>query len=62
MEVGVSRWDLSEQRGNVLDRMWLATAEAMVFRNITIILTMAVGRTKASITSDLRCNPDCPRG
>lgn len=37
--------------------MRFATTEAAVFRNVTIILMTAVGRTKASIAKDLGCSP-----
>jgi putative transposase len=53
----MSRWDLSEQEWEALDRMRFATTEAALFRNVTIILMTAVGRTKASIASDLGCSP-----
>lgn len=52
----MSRWDLSEQEWEALDRMRFATTEAAVFRNVTIILMTAVGRTKASIAHDLGCS------
>jgi transposase len=53
----MSRWDLSEQEWEALDRMRFATTEASLFRNVTIILMTAVGRTKESIASDLGCSP-----
>lgn len=53
----MSRWDLSEQEWAALDRMRFTTTEAAVFRNVTIILMTAVGRTKASIAHDLGCSP-----
>jgi len=52
----MSRWDLSEQEWEALDRMRFAATEAAVFRNVTIILMTAVGRTKASIANDLGCS------
>lgn len=53
----MSRWELSEQEWEALDRMRFATTEAALFRNVTIILMTAVGRTKASIARDLGCSP-----
>lgn len=52
----MSRWNLSEQEWEALDRMRFATTEAQVFRNVTIILMTAVGRTKGSIAGDLGCS------
>jgi transposase len=37
--------------------MRFATTEAALFRNVTIILMTAAGRTKASIARDLGCSP-----
>src|SRR5215471_5124015 len=51
------RWELSTQEWEALDRMRFATTEAALFRNVTIILMTAAGRTKASIASDLGCSP-----
>lgn len=53
----MSKWEVSEQEWEALDRMRFATTEARVFRNVTIILMTAVGRTKQSIASDLGCSP-----
>ena len=53
----MSRWNLSGQEWEALGRMQLATTEAQVFRNVTLILMTAVGRTKESIASDLGCSP-----
>lgn len=50
-------WDLSTQEWETLDRMRFATTEAALFRNVTIILMTAAGRTKASIARDLGCSP-----
>ena len=52
----MSRWDLSEQEWEALDRMRFATTEASVFRHVTIILMTAVGRTKASMANALGCS------
>ena len=53
----MSRWELSAQEWEALDRMRFATTEAALFRNVTIILMTAAGRTKASIAHDLGCSP-----
>ena len=53
----MSRWELSTQEWETLDRMRFATTEAALFRNVTIILMTAAGRTKASIARDLGCSP-----
>lgn len=53
----MSCWDLSTQEWETLDRMRFATTEAAVFRNVTIILMTAAGRTKASIARDLGGSP-----
>ena len=37
--------------------MRFATTEAALFRNVTIMLMTAAGRTKASIARDLGCSP-----
>lgn len=49
-------WELSEQEWEALDRTRFGTTEVQVFRNATIILMTAVGRTKASIAQDLGCS------
>jgi transposase len=51
------RGDWSEQEWETLDRMGFATTDAALFRNITIILMRAVGRTKTRIAHDLGCSP-----
>jgi transposase len=53
----MSGWELSTQEWEALDRMRFATTEAALFRNVTIILMTAAGRTKASIARDLGCSP-----
>ena len=52
----MSRWELSTQEGEALDRMRFATTEAALSRNVTIILMTAAGRTKAGIARDLGCS------
>jgi Winged helix-turn helix len=53
----MSCWELSTQEWEALDRMRFATTEAAVFRNVTIILMTAAGRTKVRIARDLGCRP-----
>lgn len=53
----MSRWELSMQEWEALDRMRFATTEAALFRNVTIILMTAAGRAKTSIARDLGCSP-----
>lgn len=52
----MNRWNLSEQEWEALDRMRFATTEAALFRNVTIILMTAAGRTKTSIAHDPGCS------
>jgi len=49
---------LTESQWDKLDRLRTSTASADVFRNCTIILMSAVGRSKASISEDLGCCTD----
>ena len=53
---------LTESQWDELDRLRMATASADVFRNCTIVLMSAVGRSKVSIAKDLGCctNKICP--
>jgi transposase len=53
----MARWELSTEEWEALDRMRFATTEAALFRNVTIILMTAAGRTKVSIARDLGCSP-----
>jgi transposase len=46
-------WTLSDTEWEALDKLRFSTVEAAVFRNATIILMSAVGRSKASIAGDL---------
>lgn len=52
----MSQWELDAQEWEALDRMRFATTQAALFRNVTIILMTAAGRTKASIARDLGCS------
>lgn len=49
---------LTETQWEQLDHLRISTASADVFRNCTIILMSAVGRSKASISKDLGCCTD----
>jgi putative transposase len=53
----MSRGELSTQEWEALDRMRFATTEAALFRNVTILLMTAAGRTKTNIARDLGCSP-----
>ena len=49
---------LTERQWDELDRVRMGTASADIFRNCTIILMSAMGRSKASISKDLGCCTD----
>jgi len=49
---------LTDTQWDQLDQLRISTASADVFRNCTIILMSAVGRSKASISDDLGCCTD----
>ena len=49
---------LTENQWDELDRLRMTTASADVFRNCTIVLMSAAGRSKASIAKDLGCCTD----
>jgi len=50
--------ELTDTQWDELDHLRMGTASADVFRNCTIILMSAVGRSKASISNDLGCCTD----
>jgi hypothetical protein len=50
-----SAWKPSREAWDSLDDLRFSTTDASVFRNATIILMTAVGRSKASIAADLGC-------
>jgi transposase len=52
----MAAWSLSNKEWDALDRLRFGTSDAAVFRNATIILMSAVGRSKASIAYDLGCS------
>jgi transposase len=49
---------LTDTQWDQLDHLRMGSASADVFRNCTIILMSAVGRSKASISNDLGCCTD----
>jgi transposase len=49
---------LTDVQWEELDHLRVSTASADVFRNCTIVLMSAVGRSKASISNDLGCCTD----
>jgi transposase len=56
MEAIMAAWSISSKEWDSLDDLRFTTGDAAVFRNATIILMSAVGRTKASIAYDLGCS------
>jgi transposase len=52
----MAAWSLSDKAWDALDQLRFGTTDAAVFRNATIILMSAVGRSKASIAHDLGCS------
>lgn len=50
-------WKLCPEEWDALDCLRFATTDVSVFRNATIILMTAVGRSKQSIAADLGCCP-----
>ena len=53
----MAAWTLSTEQWDILDDVRFGTTDATVFRNATIILMSAVGRSKFSIAHDLGCSP-----
>jgi putative transposase len=53
----MTRWKVTDAQWEALDRLRFSTADAEVFRNATVILMTAVGRSKTSIAEDLGCSP-----
>lgn len=51
----MAAWKLTTERWEALDDLRFSTTDAAVFRNATIILMSAVGRSKPSIAHDLGC-------
>jgi transposase len=53
----MATWTLSDEQWDALDRLRFGGTDVTVFRNATIILMTAVGRSKFSIANDLGCSP-----
>jgi putative transposase len=53
----MAHWKLTDAQWEALDTLRFSTADAEVFRNATVILMTAVGRSKNSIAEDLGCSP-----
>lgn len=53
----MAAWTLTADQWEALDNVRFGTTDAMVFRNATIILMSAVGRSKFSIAHDMGCCP-----
>ena len=51
------KWKVTDTEWDALDHLRFGTADAEVFRNATMILMTAVGRSKTSIAQDLGCSP-----
>lgn len=52
----MAAWSISQEDWDALDNLRFSTTDKVVFRNATIILMSAVGRSKASIAFDLGCS------
>jgi transposase len=53
----MAAWKLRPEEWEALDQVRFSTMDVSVFRNATIILMTAVGRSKQSIGADLGCCP-----
>ena len=51
------KWKLRDTQWDALDQLRFGTTDAEVFRNATLILMTAVGRSKNSIAEDFGCSP-----
>jgi len=52
----MAAWSLTDKEWDALDQLRFSTTDATVFRNATIILMSATGRSKALIAHDLGCS------
>jgi len=52
----MAHWKLTDKQWDALDELRFSTSDKGLFRNATIILMSAVGRSKASIANDLGCS------
>jgi Homeodomain-like domain len=55
-EGAMSSWDLTDKQSEALDDLRFSTSDKALFRNATIILMSAAGRSKPSIADDLGCS------
>ena len=53
----MAAWTLTDKEWDEVDEFRSSARDARVFRNATIILMTAVGRSKHSIAADLGCCP-----
>lgn len=53
----MAAWTLTTTAWDALDELRFTTTDKRLFRNATIILMSAVGRTKVSIAQDMGCSP-----
>jgi transposase len=53
----MTRWKLTDAQWDALDKLRFSTTDAEVFRNATVVLMTAVGRSKNSIAEVLGCSP-----
>jgi len=53
----MAAWTLTDEQWDALDKIRFGTTDKTVFRNATIILMSAAGRSKFSIAHDLGCSP-----
>jgi transposase len=51
----MAAWTLTDEQWDALDKVRFSTTDKTVFRNATVILMSAVGRSKVSIAHDLGC-------
>jgi transposase len=52
----MSNWKLTDKQWEALDELRFSTSDKALFRNATIILMSAAGRSKPSIANDLGCS------
>ena len=52
----MSSWNLTDKQWEALDALRFSTSDKALFRNATIILLSAAGRSKPSIADDLGCS------
>lgn len=53
----MARWKLTDAQWEALEKLRFSTTDAEVFRNGTVILMTAAGRSKQAIAGDLGCSP-----